>query len=93
MGIVRERVALRGEEVLQKVSFADTSIKKDPLLVTPIGICLNYYDQKNNFIFVPFPGDANSDNINDIYKPHASGNDKIMNYFHVIFAPPLFSVL
>ncbi len=57
LGIVRERVALRGEEVLQKVSFADTSIKKDPLLVTPIGICLNYYDQKNNFIFVRFNGE------------------------------------
>lgn len=57
LGIVRERVALRGEEVLQKVSFADTTIKKDPLLVTPIGICLNYYDQKNNFIFVRFNGE------------------------------------
>ena len=57
LGIVRERVALRGEEVLQKVNFADASIKKDPLLVTPIGICLNYYDQKNNFIFVRFNGE------------------------------------
>lgn len=57
LGIVRERVALRGEEVLQKVSFADAAIKKDPLLVTPVGICLNYFDQKNNFIFVRFNGE------------------------------------
>ena len=57
LGIVRERVALRGEEVLQKVSFSDAAIKKDPLLVTPIGICLNYFDQKNNFIFVRFNGE------------------------------------
>lgn len=45
---------------------------------------------KNNFIFVPFPGDANSDNINEIYKPYHYENDEnssIRNYFHVIFAP------
>ncbi|MDD5900218.1 MAG: cell division protein FtsA, partial [Lachnospiraceae bacterium] len=43
---------LRGEEVLSEVSFLQDGIKKDPLLVTPIGICLNYYEQRNNFIFV-----------------------------------------
>lgn len=48
----KERVALRGEEVLSAVSFLQEGIKKDPLLVTPIGICLNYYEQRNNFIFV-----------------------------------------
>lgn len=52
-----ERVALRGEEVLQEVHFEQEDIKKDPLLVTPIGICLNYYDQKNNFIMVHFNGE------------------------------------
>lgn len=48
------RVALRGEEVLQQVHFYQEEIKKDPLLVTPIGICLNYYEQKNHFIMVQF---------------------------------------
>lgn len=57
LDIARERVALRGEEVLQKVEFVDSAIQKDPLLVTPIGICLNYFDQKNNFIFTRFNGD------------------------------------
>lgn len=47
-----DRVALRGEEVLNHVEFLQKGIKKDPLLVTPIGICLNFYNQKNNFIFV-----------------------------------------
>lgn len=47
-----ERVALRGAEVLGNIDFADNTIQKDPLLVTPIGICMNFYDQKNNFIFV-----------------------------------------
>ena len=48
----KERVALRGEEVLQFVNIFVEGVKKDPLLVTPIGICLNFYDQKNHFIFL-----------------------------------------
>lgn len=52
-----ERVALRGEEVLQEITFEQQEIKKDPLLVTPIGICLNYYEQKNSFIMVHFNGE------------------------------------
>lgn len=52
-----ERVALRGEEVLQEIHFEQPEIKKDPLLVTPIGICISYYDQKNNFVFVRFNGE------------------------------------
>lgn len=52
-----ERVALRGEEVLGQVQFLQPNIKKDPLLVTPIGICMNYYDQKNSFIFVSVNGE------------------------------------
>ena len=55
LGIARERVALRGEEVMQTVIFEE-DIKKDSLLVTPVGICLNYYEQSNNFIFVSFNG-------------------------------------
>lgn len=54
LGIVEERVALRGEEVMKDVTFEQGDIKKDPLLVTPIGICLNYYEQKNNFIVIHF---------------------------------------
>ena len=53
LGIQKERVALRGEEVMQNITFMD-KVKKDSLLVTPIGICLNYYDQNNNFIYVTF---------------------------------------
>ena len=56
LGIPKERVALRGEEVLGDVNFLVEGVKKDPLLVTPIGICMNFYNQKNHFIFV---------NIND----------------------------
>lgn len=55
LDIAKERVALRGEEVMQSIEFKE-DIKKDSLLVTPIGICLNYYEQSNSFIFVSFNG-------------------------------------
>lgn len=55
--IPAERVALRGQEVMNDINFLVEDIKKDPLYVTPIGICLNYFDQKNNFIFVTVNGD------------------------------------
>lgn len=57
LGIVKERVALRGEEVMGNIVFDCAGGKKDSLFVTPIGICLNFYDQKNNFIFVSFNGE------------------------------------
>ncbi len=56
LDLPKERVALRGEEVLGDVNFLMDGVKKDPLLVTPIGICMNFYNQKNHFIYV---------NIND----------------------------
>ena len=52
LGISKDRVALRGEEVLGDVNFHMEGVKKDPLLVTPIGICINFYNQKNNFIVI-----------------------------------------
>ncbi len=52
-----ERVALRGQEVMNDINILVDNIKKDALYVTPIGICLNYFDQKNNFIFVTVNGE------------------------------------
>lgn len=57
LGISAERVALRGSEVLQEIDYQFENAKKDSLFVTPIGICLNFYDQRNNFIFVNFNGE------------------------------------
>ena len=54
LGIAPERCAVRGEEVMQKVDFMERDAEKDSLMVTPIGICLNFYEQSNNFIFVTF---------------------------------------
>ncbi len=54
LGIVKERVAIRGEEVLKDIVFENENPIKDSLMVTPVGICLCYYQQSNNFIFVSF---------------------------------------
>ncbi len=57
MDIPEERVALRGEEVMKEIVFLNNNgIEKDSLLVTPLGICISYYEEANNFIFVSFNG-------------------------------------
>ena len=57
LDIPPERVALRGEEVLGDIIYDKEGIDKDALVVTPVGICLSAYEQKNNFIFVHFNGE------------------------------------
>lgn len=56
LGIVKERVAIRGQEVMQNIAFEMENAHKDSLMVTPIGICMSYYEKSNNFIFVEFNG-------------------------------------
>lgn len=55
LGIDPKRVALRGEEIMKEVEFPQGCLK-DSTIVTPIGICLSYYEQNNNFIHVTFNG-------------------------------------
>lgn len=54
--IVKERVAIRGKEVMQSIVFDIEDARKDSMMVTPIGICLSFYEQSNSFIFVEFNG-------------------------------------
>lgn len=54
LDIPPERVALRGKEVMQNIVFEDTELEQDSLLVTPIGICLDFYRENHNFIYVNF---------------------------------------
>lgn len=56
LDIVKERVAIRGQEVMQSIDFELENPRRDSMMVTPIGICLSYYAQCNNFIFVDFNG-------------------------------------
>ena len=52
--VVKERVVIRGQEVMQGITFDKEDAIRDSMMVTPIGICLSYYEQSNNFIFVEF---------------------------------------
>ena len=54
LGIAPERVAIRGKEVMQTIIFEDNEMEQNSLLVTPIGICLDFYKENHNFIFVSF---------------------------------------
>ena len=56
IGLPEQRVALRGEEVFTQIVTPDGTPVNDPMLVTPIGICMNYYEQNNNFIIVKMNG-------------------------------------
>lgn len=54
LGIPKERCAVRGEDVMTSVKFQNKGAIKDSLMVTPIGICLCFYEQSNHFVFVTF---------------------------------------
>lgn len=54
LNLAPERVALRGKEVMQNIIFEDTEMEQNSLLVTPIGICLDFYKENHNFIYVNF---------------------------------------
>ncbi len=58
MKIPEERVALRGEEVMKSIRFLEEhpDVERDSLMVTPLGICVSFYEQSNNFVFVSFNG-------------------------------------
>ncbi|MBQ7199821.1 MAG: rod shape-determining protein, partial [Eubacterium sp.] len=47
-----KRVAIRGADVLSNIDFPGDDVRKDSMMVTPIGICLSAYEQSNNFIHV-----------------------------------------
>ncbi len=56
LGLPKERVAVRGEEVFTNIHFEQEEIKLDSTLVTPVGICLSYYSKNNNFIMLSVNG-------------------------------------
>lgn len=54
LDLAPERVAIRGKEVMHNIIFEDSEMEQNSLLVTPIGICLDYYKENHNFIYVSF---------------------------------------
>ena len=83
LGLQKERVALRGKEVLGEVEFVDENVEKDPMLVTPIGICYSYYESRNNFIYVTLNDtriklyDNNKLTIYDVLSQDGFSNDDL----------------
>ncbi len=55
LGLDPKRVALRGEDIMNEIEFPLDCLK-DSTIITPIGICLSYYEQNNNFVYVYFNG-------------------------------------
>lgn len=72
--IPQTRVAVRGKEVLENVEFAIDNFEKDSLFVTPVGICVTYFLQKNNFIYVT----VNSERIKLYDNEHLTIIDALM---------------
>ena len=56
LNIPKERVAVRGKEVMQNIVFENKNAITDSMMVTPIGICYSFYEPSNNFIFVDING-------------------------------------
>lgn len=54
LGLLHERVALRGSNVSGKIDFEEEDLSNSSLMVTPVGICLNYFENNNNLIYVYF---------------------------------------
>lgn len=55
LGLDPKRVALRGEEIMKDIDFPEGA-RRDSTIITPIGICLTYFEQSNNFIYINFNG-------------------------------------
>ena len=55
LGLPKERVAVRGEEVFGTIHFEE-DVVLDSTLVTPIGICLSHLAKNNNFVMVSVNG-------------------------------------
>jgi len=75
-----------------QVEVSKSIISIDPLYkIKANTTVLNVIQQictKNNFIFIPIPGNANYRDIKDIYKPNPEqAKITVRNYFHVLFAP------
>lgn len=74
-----------------KVKVTHSIINIDPLY-KPNGntTVLNIIQQictKNNFIFIPMPGNAAAFNTSEIFSPHVHSDQKVNNFFYVQFAP------
>jgi hypothetical protein len=75
---------------------ADIDVKKSIINIEPLyrpdanTTVLNMFQQictKNNFTFVPIPGNGDFNDYLEIFKPHISGKVRLQNLFYVMFTP------
>jgi hypothetical protein len=75
---------------------ADIDVRKSIINIEPLyrpdgnTTVLNMFQQvctKNNFTFVPIPGNGDFNDYLQIFKPHITGQVKLQNLFYVMFTP------
>jgi len=75
---------------------ADIDVKKSIINIDPMyrpdgnTTVLNMFQQictKNNFTFVPIPGNGDFNDYLKLFKPHVSSKVKLQNLFYVMFTP------
>lgn len=75
---------------------ADIDVKKSIINIEPLyrpggdTTVLNMFQQvctKNNFTFVPIPGNGDFNDYLEIFKPHVTGQVRLQNLFYVMFTP------
>lgn len=80
--------SVKGEKIDVKESVINIEPIYSPNANTTVLNIIQQICTKNNFTFVPFPGDPGSDDITDIFSPYVSdGYDRVLNFFHVMFTP------
>jgi hypothetical protein len=77
-------------------SKADIDVRKSIINIDPLykpdgnTTVLNMFQQvctKNNFTFIPIPGNGDFNDYLDIFKPHITGKVRLQNLFYVMFTP------
>lgn len=77
-------------------SKADIDVRKSIINIDPLyrpdgnTTVLNMFQQvctKNNFTFIPIPGNGDFNDYLDIFKPHITGTVRLQNLFYVMFTP------
>jgi predicted chitinase len=75
---------------------ADIDVRKSIINIEPLyrpdgnTTVLNMFQQvctKNNFTFIPIPGNGNFNDYLEIFKPHIEGKVRLQNIFYVMFTP------
>lgn len=80
--------AVRGSGIKVRDALVNIEPLYKPKANTSVLNAIQQICQKNNFIFIPIPGNADYRSVKEIYSPQPSrAKINVRNYFHVLFAP------